>query len=514
MTVLKLRDAKRAEAARKADRYIGRDGGAPEADVERALGQLGEMAPAEYGRRRHKIAEEIGTSAAFLDLEYKERRKGSKKDGSDDALPPGPEPWPDRVDSAQLLDDLKNAITSHMVLPPGAAEVISLWVLFTHAHDCFEISPVLAATSPTPECGKTTLLSLLGELVPKPLPASNITGPAFFRAVDKWAPTVLIDEADTFLRDSDELRGILNSGHNRRNAWVVRTHGDNHEPRRFRTWAPKAIALIGRLPPTLSSRSLHIKLQRKLPTETVDPLRADRLAHLLPLHRKAARWAEDNTAALMASDPNVPPELQSRMADNWRPLLAIADLAGDHWPETARRIARAVAVADRDETAAIMLVSDLRDIFDRRGADKIHSDDVISELVAIEDRPWGEWKNGKPLTKTQLAKLLSGFEVAPKQIKIGGLNKNGYELITLKPAFSRYLGSTPLPLAENQRVAGDLDLYHQRGTVELQRAENPQSLAKGRQVEVGKQEIPDWRGEDEFSCLRRGVGPTIKHADD
>ena len=191
---------------------------------------------------------------------------------------------------------------------------------------------MLAMTSPTPECGKTTVLTLVGELVPRPLPAANITGAAFFRAVDKWLPTVLIDEADTFLRDSDELRGILNSGHNRRNAWVVRTQGDNHEPRRFSTWTPKAIALIGKLPPTLSSRSLHIKLQRKLATDTVAPLRADRLTHLRPLHRKAARWSQDSADALRASDPDLPPELQSRIADNWRPLIAIADLAGGKWP--------------------------------------------------------------------------------------------------------------------------------------------------------------------------------------
>jgi putative DNA primase/helicase len=473
MTLVKLQDAKRVEAARKADKYIGRDGREPNGDLESMLSQLEEMAPAEYGRRRHEIAEEIEIAATFLDLEYKERRKRSKEHDSDDALPPGPDPWPEPVDGIQLLDDLKNAITQHMVLRPGAAEMIALWVLFTHAHDCFEISPVLAATSPTPECGKTTLLSLLGELVPNPLPASNITGPAFFRAVDKWAPTVLIDEADTFLRDSDELRGILNSGHNRRNAWVVRTHGDNHEPRRFRTWTPKAVALIGKLPPTLSSRSLHIKLQRKLSTETVSPLRADRLSHLSPLHRKAARWAKDNAPALLVSDPDVPPELQSRIADNWRPLLAIADRAGGHWPDTTRRIAKAVAAADRDETAAIMLLSDLREAVDWREVGQLHSEEIVAQLVAVEDRPWGEWKSGKPLTKTQLAKLLSSFEVAPKQIKIGGVNKNGYELMTLKPVFARYLGSHPLPLAENIAVAGDSIPYPQGGTGVPKKADDP-----------------------------------------
>jgi len=59
----------------------------------------------------------------------------------------------------------------------------------------------------------------------------------------------LIDEGETFLRDSDELRGILNSGHQRANAFVVRTVGDTHEPRSFRTWSTKSIALIGRLAP-------------------------------------------------------------------------------------------------------------------------------------------------------------------------------------------------------------------------------------------------------------------------
>jgi hypothetical protein len=223
---------------------------------------FGEMSASDYGRKRQSISEQTGIPLKFLDQEYESRRKRSKHDdGGDGALPPPLDPWPDCVIGSKLLAGLKGAIAEHMVLRAGAAEIIALWTLVSHAHDCFEISPVLAATSPTPECGKTTLLTLLGELVPQPLPASNITGPAFFRAVDMWGPTVLIDEADTFLRDCDELRGILNSGHNKRNAWVVRTHGDDHEPRRFRTWTPKAVALIGKLPPTLSSRSLHSTLR-------------------------------------------------------------------------------------------------------------------------------------------------------------------------------------------------------------------------------------------------------------
>ena len=92
---------------------------------------------------------------------------------------------------------------------------------------------MLGITSPTPECGKTTCLTFLGALVPRACPASNITTAALFRAVEKWQPTLLIDEADTFLKNSDELRGVLNSGHQRSNAYVIRTTGDDHEPKRF-----------------------------------------------------------------------------------------------------------------------------------------------------------------------------------------------------------------------------------------------------------------------------------------
>ena len=62
--------------------------------------------------------------------------------------------------------------------------------------------------SPEKRCGKTTLLSVLNKLVHRPVPAANISSPAFFRVIQELQPTLLIDEADTFLvRGNDELRG-------------------------------------------------------------------------------------------------------------------------------------------------------------------------------------------------------------------------------------------------------------------------------------------------------------------
>lgn len=192
--------------------------------------------------------------------------------------------------------------------------------MYTHAFECFDISPLLAVTSPTLECGKTTCLMLIRALVPRPLSSSSISTAALFRAVDKYRPTVLIDEADTFLSERNDLRGLLNSGHHRQSAYFYRSAGEDHEPKEFSTWAPKAVAQIGSLHPTLMIRAIHIELRRKNTIEKVEHLRYDRLGNLDPLKRQTARWVSDNSNCLREADPRMPSTLAGRTADNWRPL--------------------------------------------------------------------------------------------------------------------------------------------------------------------------------------------------
>ena len=117
-----------------------------------------------------------------------------------------------------------------------------------------------------------------------------------------------MDEADTYLEQrGDEFRGILNSGHTRDAAVVWRTDGDKYEPKAFSTWAPIAIAKIGKLPDTLASRSIIILMRRKRADESVTRYRPDRDGPLLDeLARKCARWAQDNLQNLKGADPMMP----------------------------------------------------------------------------------------------------------------------------------------------------------------------------------------------------------------
>ena len=197
--------------------------------------------------------------------------------------------------------------------------------------------PCWRSRRPEKGCGKTTLLEIISRLARRVLSASNISSAALFRSIEKWAPTLLIDEADSFATKNDELRGVLNSGHTRQTAFVVRCVGDDSEPRIFSTWGCKALAAIGKLPDTVMDRSIEIRLRRALPGEVVEKIRHASPLQFERLSRQAARWAADNAEAIRRARPEIPDSLSNRTGDNAEPLLAIADLAGDEWGEAVRQ---------------------------------------------------------------------------------------------------------------------------------------------------------------------------------
>ncbi len=356
------------------------------------------------------------------------------------------EPWPEPVDGESLLDELIETLRLYVVLTMTQLRAIALWIILTYTIDAADCCPYLDITSPEKRCGKTRLLSVIAALVAKPLPVSNITPAAVFRTIEAVKPTLLIDEADTFLSKNDELRGILNSGHTRDTAFVIRLVGENHEPKQFSTWCPKAIALIGHAPQTIEDRSIIIPLRRKTATEEVDRWNRNAAKTLEDLRRKCARWAADNLARLQTIDPEIPDLDSDRAEDNWRPLLAIAEAIGGDCVNRARAAAgRLSGGMQEDESPGVLLLGDLREMFLTKRVDRLPSTTIVASLAQLEQRPWPEWKSGKPITTRQLAILLNPFGVHPGTIRMpAGDTPKGYQLADFDDAFSRYL---PAPTA-------------------------------------------------------------------
>jgi hypothetical protein len=244
------------------------------------------------------------------------------------------------------------------------------------------------------------------------------------------------------------LRGILNSGHTRDTAFVIRVSGEELEPRRFSTWGTKAVALIGKLEgryTTLADRSIEIQLRRKLPTEKLVKLRHADENHFEELARRCARFAADNGAALGKARPEIPDVLNDRAQDNWEPLLAIADKAGGNWPRLARTVALAMsggAESSGGEGIGVQLLADLRRYFDSGNATSYPTTTLLQHLTEIDEAPWATYTKGKPMTARHLARILHPYGILPKTIRVSEKSTaKGYYVADFADAFARYLPS-------------------------------------------------------------------------
>ena len=409
--------------------------------TEEVLTELAELSDIEYGQRRKEAANKLGVTVTILDRAVKTKR--CETQNSNDIFPPIA-PFFDPVELKKLLEELEEVFKRYAVLPEHVTTALALWCVFTYLIDVMDIAPILVISSPEKRCGKTTLLTILSKLVYRPLPASNITSAALFRTIETWKPTLIIDEADTFIRNSEELRGIINSGHTRPTAFVIRTVGDDHTPKQFSTWGAKVIAVIGDVPDTIHDRSIVIPLKRKLNHEKIEKIRYADPKIFNDLRSKLLRFANDNSETIKNSRPSFPADINisDRAMDNWEPLLAVAESAGEDWINKVYQAAQALSLNETDTTSVgVELLQDIQKIFIENNITEISSKDLIDALCEDEESRWVTYNfkgNDKKINTRQMSKILKEYKIKSKNVRFGQEVAKGYEKTQFEDAWKRY----------------------------------------------------------------------------
>lgn len=412
-------------------------------ELRALLPELAKLKPLDYSARRASIAKQYRVSVTALDAEVNALRE--PEETAQGLIFTDTEPAEEVVDGAELLTDLRDIFRRHVILPEHAPEALAAWTVLTWTVDSFDLLAMLHVSSPQKRCGKSTLMGLLHELVRRALLATSATPAALFRLIEQHAPTLLLDEADAWMRENEELRGIINGGHTRKTARVLRVVGDDHDVASFSTFCPKVISGIGHVADTLEDRSITIEMQRKLPGERIESMRG---VTFEPIRARCARWAADHEAALRDADPAIPDGMDDRAADNWCPLLAIADEAAGDWPELVRKAAVALSGRREDQSAAVLLLGDIRELLKLRSDDPVPSSVIVDHLCSLEGRPWPEWRHGKPMSATGLARMLGKFEIHPRTVRTGigpKATAKGYRREQFEDTFRRYLPAPGTP---------------------------------------------------------------------
>lgn len=350
------------------------------------------------------------------------------------------------ADGAVLLDEVRATIGRYVVLPSEEAlTAVTLWVAASHIQPALQHAPRLAVVGPTKGCGKSRVLDVLYETVHQPMMTVNTSPAVVFRVIGKNPPTLLVDEADTIFGpkagEKEDLRGLLNAGHQRnRPAW--RISGPEHKPTAFPTFAMAALAGIGDLPDTIMDRAVVLRMQKRKPGERITPFRSRySVPELNALRDRLTAWLTPLRGTAAGLVPAMP--VEDRAADTWEPLVIVADLAGGHWPTSARTACLAMtrheAVQDEQTTLKTRLLRDIRRIFEQEGnKEALRSQDLLAALLTDAESPWPDY-GSKGLNAYHLSALLRDFGIRPANYRFEqGRQAKAYARNQFLDAWARY----------------------------------------------------------------------------
>jgi hypothetical protein len=405
-----------------------------------------------------------------------------------------------------LLDMVEAQVRRYVVLTKDQACAVSLWVVHTWAIDFAYCTPYLDIHSPEKRSGKTRLLEVLDTLVAKPWLTGGTSKAALVRKVDATEPTLLLDESDAAFSGDHEyaeaLRGVLNNGYTRGKHYTTCIgQGAGIKPHDFKVFGAKAIAGIGALPDTVADRSIPIELKRRAPSERVERFRqrraeaeGARLANALDQLRQTGGFAP-----LDCAEPDLPDELDDRAQDVWEGLFAIADMAGEDWPDRAREAAKRLRLGTDpgNDSLGVRLLVDIREAFGSED-DQLTTAELRCRLNAMEESAWGGWNAGEGIRPREIANKLRPYGVGSQDIHVdedgGRRTRKGYRKADFEDAWERYFpvsGDSKRAKRANGSNKPETGSFQARQDPLVARIENPEKPLEQADGADGADRSPD-----------------------
>jgi hypothetical protein len=202
-------------------------------------------------------------------------------------------------------------------------DLLPIFVMASYVFTIFQATTYLHFNG-TRASGKSQNLRVIQALGLNTQMASNITSAALFRQIAGNPGIICIDEAESFEGErGEELRRLLNSGYAQGgNAVRMEVEGTAWKIKKFETFAPKVLASINPLEPTLQSRCIVVPMRPAIrPVPDFDHL--------------DKRWGETRDRLYLWAMANAPriDELKDEWNGDKRHKLA-KNIAGRAWQTT------------------------------------------------------------------------------------------------------------------------------------------------------------------------------------
>jgi hypothetical protein len=379
------------------------------------------------------------------------------------------------TDTKSILQETYDYLGRHVIYPNDGSRIAhALWILGSGFLKCDEIPvfdnfPILAFLSPEEDSGKTRALDVTELMAHNAINGGSHTAASLCREIDQRNPeliTIVLDELDEIFvsgRDNSDYIRLLNNGY-QRGKFITRCDLNGNKNINTPAYCPKAVAglSVSKLKRTTRSRMVIIRMRPMKKGERVER-HIDKEAGII-LKERIAGWRPTVIEHLASIDEDGLSTLTKRAAQIWHPLLSIAKIAAEDWFD--RAIKAAMLFIDKqkpEETLGKKIFIELyrtyasgkfpRGIWSERFAEELHDRGFSLEI-----------------DKYKIAYYLgeSGYGIHTKDLKINGVNKNGYVWDICLPFFADHLPEeTRVLIDEDYRISKTVNAPHVRIEKEL-----------------------------------------------
>lgn len=364
-----------------------------------------------------KVAKEFGINQDKVQSYVNEHKKGQ--------LVKATTPYHKPVAGSEIFGELYQMIDAFIFIDDGYKTAFVLWVISSYLVQDLDFAPHAWITAPERNCGKSTLLELFQRVVDRPFTMIAPTMATVFRIMDKYRPTLLLDEIDTNLKTKSEILGLINGGYSKVASLAPRINTNKgNELDLFNVYGAKVFCGIGTMQGTFASRAIRFNLTRQPPYAQKPLLNSLSLplAKTELLKQKIKRWCEDNRQSVLDVDVKRL-AMDARINNNWQGLFKIAQVLGVY--DKALIACQTVNKITTEPTFNEMLLGDIKDKWQGQ---VMTIRQIHTELVSDETLPWQSLNKGQPITVHWLGKQLRKFDIhpTPKDLgKIQGIRVQG-----------------------------------------------------------------------------------------
>lgn len=360
-----------------------------------------------------------------------------------------------RPTESDILDKVEKWLGTYIkTAQPGDLQILTLWIVHTHAVHATYTTPRLLLDSPAPGSGKTTVLDHASRLCFKAVQAASLSSPSLLaRLLEKEPRTILIDEADRTLHPKadgvGELLAVLNSGYRfgaSRPVLVPDKEEGGWKAVEMSTFG--AVAMAGNspdLPDDTKSRCIRVLLLPDTEGTVEDSDWQDIEEDARKLHDQIEIWADQVREFISLNRPTYPEGLKGRNRERWAPLLKVAIAAGADWEDKCIKLINQDLESQKDEKDSgiqrtarhLTLLKDIATVWPQ-DSQFIATQDLLQTLKFTSPSFWGESNQYGALTAQGMGRMLvNHFSIRSDRLPDGD-RKRGYYKSSFIPAWKAF----------------------------------------------------------------------------